>query len=175
MFESIKKKIAKYLIKRKFIKTSSEVIFNNFMNESVRFLIIMPENEHDFNHSFDIAKYLVAKDKSVTVLCQAPRVSTIIGKEKYKIMWYDIGDISKFCLPEHKCLERFGKREFDVVIDLNKEENLFCSATANFFKSKYRVGFQKNNSDLYYNFQIQNEEINSEISYRNLLNSLQMF
>ena len=86
MFESFKKKIAKYLIKKKFIKASSEVSFNNFMKQSVRFLIIMPENEHDFNHCFDVAKYLATKDKSVTVLCQAPRVSTIIGKEKYKII-----------------------------------------------------------------------------------------
>lgn len=175
MFESIKKKIARYLIKRKFIHNSPEVSFNNFFNESIRFLIIMPASESDFNHTFDLIKYLGILRKSITILCHAPRVSTIPEREKYRIFSYDIRDISKLYLPTHDYLERIEKKEFDVIIDLNRDENLFCSAMSNFFKARYRVGFQKNNSDNYYNFQVQNGEINSEISYRNLLNSLQMF
>ena len=65
-------------------------------------------------------------------------------------------------------------KSFDIVIDLNIEENLFYSAAANIFKSEFRIGFVKNDSDLYYNFQIPHE-INNEFSYRNLLNSLAMF
>ena len=175
MFESIKKKIAQYIIKRKFLSNSSEVNFNNFFKESVSFLVIMPINEHDFVFTFEILKYLKIHDKSVTVLCQAPRVNTIPEKEKFKIISYGITDVSKFYLPEKVYLEHLEKKNYDVIIDLNHDENLFCSAMSNFFNSKYRVGFKKNNSDNYYNFQIQNDERNSEISYRNLLNSLQMF
>lgn len=175
MFETIKKKIARYLIKRKFIRHSPEINFNKFFSESIKFLIIMPSSESDFNHTFEMIKYLGIHRKNITILCNAPRVSTIPEREKYKIISYDIRDVSRFYLPAHDYLERLEKKEYDVIIDLNRNENLFCSAMANFFKAKYRVGFKKENSDNYYNFQVRNGEINSEISYRNLLNSLQMF
>lgn len=175
MFESIKKRIAKYLIIKKFTSGSGEVNFNNFFKESLSFLIIMPSNEHDFNFTFEILKYLETQNKNVTILCQAVRVNTIPQKDKYKIISYEITDISKLYLPMKEYLDKREKKTFDIIMDLNREENLFCSAMSNYYNSKFRVGFQKENSDNYYNFQIQNDEINSEISYRNLLNSLQMF
>ena len=175
MFESIKKRIAQYLIKRKFAGNSKEVSFNNFLKESVKFLIIMPANENDFIHTYDIIKYLEIHRKSVTIFCQAHRISTIPEKEKYKFIPYANSDISKIYLPEKSFLEKVEQKYFDVIIDLNHEESLFCCAITNYFKSNFRIGFQKQNSDRYYNFQIQNNERNSEISYRNLLNSLQMF
>ncbi|MCK5455784.1 MAG: hypothetical protein KAI45_01580 [Melioribacteraceae bacterium] len=61
-----------------------------------------------------------------------------------------------------------------MVIDLNRDVDIFSSALANVPLSDFRIGFVKKDSDSFYNFQIPNE-INPEKSYRNLLNSLRMF
>lgn len=175
MFESLKKKIGSYIIKKRFLKDSQEVNFNNFIKDSLTFFVIMPANEHDIVNTFEILNLLIQQGKSITILCYAPRINTIPTKEKYKFISFDMHNLSKFNLPAKDFLMDLENREFDVVIDLNNTENLFCSAMTNFFKSKYRIGFQKTNSDSYYNFQVQNDERNSEISYRNLLNSIQMF
>jgi ADP-heptose:LPS heptosyltransferase len=66
-------------------------------------------------------------------------------------------------------------KEFDVVIDLNINENIFYSVITSMANTRFRVGFKKRNSERFYNLIIINNEIKPEISYRNLLNSLQMF
>ncbi len=83
-------------------------------------------------------------------------------------------DKTKLGLPSKDLINRISKYKFDLVFDLNTEPNLFASAITNIPKSVFRIGFIKEKSDLFYNYQIPNE-INSEKSHRNLLNSLRMF
>jgi len=83
-------------------------------------------------------------------------------------------DKTKLGLPNKDLSHRIRKHGFDLVIDLNTNSNIFASAIANIPISNFRIGFVKEKSDLFYNYQISNE-INSEKSHRNLLNSLRMF
>ena len=176
MFNAIKNKISNFVVKRKFLKKErTEINFNGFYSKSVRFLIILPSDEIDFKNADLVIKYLLNHQKSVSLFCIAHRVNTIPEKEKYHVISYDIKDVTKLELPHPNYLEKLNLQDYDIVVDLNLKNNIFCSAFTNFVDSKFRIGFIKENSDKYYNFQIQNDENNPELSYRNLLNSLEMF
>lgn len=59
MFESLKKKLAEYFIRKRFLdKESNEINFNNFFTNSIKILVIMPEDEIDFQSSFSVLKFL---------------------------------------------------------------------------------------------------------------------
>jgi len=176
MFNNLKTKLAHFAIKRKYLKKESGLItFNDFIQSTNKYLVLMPERESDFFGCFDIISYFRINQKKVTIFLSAKRRNLIPKLNKYEFILYDEGDISKLGLPNAQYAKILRNNVFDVAVDLNRETNLLCSAVTNMVGAKYRLGFTKENSDKYYNLQLVNNKINSEISYRNLLNSLQMF
>jgi ADP-heptose:LPS heptosyltransferase len=81
---------------------------------------------------------------------------------------------TKLGLPNKFLINKIKKYKFDLIIDLNLEYDIFSLVLSTIPEANFRVGFVKKNSDYFYNYQIP-QEINSEKSYRNLLNSLRMF
>jgi len=72
--------------------------------------------------------------------------------------------------------EKLSSLFFNAVLDLNRKDNLFYSYISNIANAPIRVGFQKNDSDKFYNLQIMNNIIYTpEVSYKNFLNCLRMF
>lgn len=176
MFEEYKTKIGFYLFKKKmFKKFDSSYSFKNFIEKSSNYLIILPLNDQDFINSFDIAKYFKIHKKAVTLFLPEHKVNSIEITSNYDYVSYDFNDISKFGLPTKKFIDKLNEHQFDVLIDLERENNLFLTAVTSLFSAKYKVGFKKPELENLYNFQLANTKINSEISYRNLLNSLKMF
>ena len=176
MFEEIKNKIGFYIFKKKlfkeFITTSS---FRDFIENSYNYLIILPLNDQDFANSFDIAKYFKIHKKEVTLLLPEHKVNVVEITSNYRYLSYSYDDISKFGLPTKAYIEKISEHKYDVLIDLEREDNLFLTAVTSLFEANFKVGFKKTNLENLYNFQLANTKINSEISYRNLLNSLKMF
>ena len=64
---------------------------------------------------------------------------------------------------------------FDVIIDTNREENLFYGYIAKFLNTNVKIGFVHSDSDNYFNFQVVNKQNDPETSYKNLLDCLKMF
>jgi ADP-heptose:LPS heptosyltransferase len=86
-----------------------------------------------------------------------------------------ITEINKLDLPNHKLINKLVELKFDGVIDLNRTDNLFYSYVTNLVTAKLRIGFAKKGADYFYNFQIAQNEFDSEKSYNNFLNCLKMF
>lgn len=143
------------------------------MEESSAFFILMPEKEEEFRAALEFINCLTKAGKRVILF--ANKIQSVILGQDYPLVEVAVEDITKLGLPSKKLTNILAQKKFDVVIDLNISENLFYSVAANIVSSSYRIGFNKENSDRFYNLQIINNEINSAISYRNLLNSLQMF
>lgn len=176
MFEEYKNKMGYYIFKKKiFRKYHASYSFNDFVGKSVDYIIIMPLNEQDYSNSFDVVKYFKIHKKEVTLFLPEHRVNYVEISNNYKHISYNIEDISKFGLPSKQFIEKLDSHKFDVLIDLERENNLFLAAVTSLAKAKFKVGFKKEEIDNLYNFQLVNTKINSEISYRNLLNSLKMF
>ncbi len=176
MFNSIKNRIVQIIVdqKLKHLRMGQQS-FKGLYENTPQFLVLMPENESHFYYALNIIKVLVDSGKLVTLITHDYRVNTLPMKYRQGIIDYGIADISRFNLPNKKFEEKLKERQFNAVLDLSKEEDLFNSLTANLVQSQVRIGFRKKNSDRYYNFQIANSDDNPEIFYKNFLNCLQMF
>jgi hypothetical protein len=176
VFDEYKNKMGYYIFKKKMLKTyDSTYSFKKFIENSVNYILIMPLNDLDFNNSFDVAKYFRIHKKNVTLLIPEHKVNSLNISAHYDNISYSIEDITKFGLPTKSYIQKLNEHEFDVLIDLERDDNLFLTAVTSLINAKYKVGFKKAEIDNLYNFQMVNTKINSEISYRNLLNSLKMF
>lgn len=176
MLNFIKKNIADVVVGKSLKNKQTEsVAFKDIVKNSYRFLILMPENESHFHHSFSVLNFFDSLKKDFSVFTHDFRVSLLPIKFRRYAINYGMDDISKLNLPSHNLRNKLSDMEFSMVLDLNKDDCLFSSLIANIVKSEVRVGFKKNNSDIYYNLQFYNEEEDPEIFYKNLLNCLQMF
>ena len=176
MFENLKLKLARFIVRRKYLKKNLEpIIFNNSITQAVYFLIVLPESEKEFRLSFDLLKFFLIHHKSVTVFVPEHRVGLIPEKEKYKIIAFNPLQKNKLNLPDQSLINSLQNKTFDVVIDLNRQENIFFSTVANIVHSKLRISFNKENSGAYYNFLFADTQKDPEVDYRNMLNFLQMF
>lgn len=171
-----KNRIGYYLFKKRIFKEVENThSFKNFIEESLNYLIILPLNDQDFINSFDVVKYFKIHKKEVTLFLPEHKVNSMQITSHYNYLSYDVENISNLGLPTKEFIQKLKEKQFDVLVDLERESNLFLTAVASIIDAKFKVGFKKPNIENIYNFQIVNTKINSEISYRNLLNSLKMF
>lgn len=176
MLEEYKTKIGYYIFKKKIKKDfDSNFSFTDFIENTLDYILILPLNDLDYSNSFDVAKYFKIHKKNVTLFIPEHKKNSVSISNNYHVLDYSINEISKLGLPNKTLMNKINQHNFDVLIDLEREENLFLAAVTSLINAKYKVGFKKEGVDNLYNFQLVNSKINSEISYRNLLNSLKMF
>lgn len=176
MIEAIKENISRVFISRKLKNiVLNEQDFSEALKRSGSFLILMPEEEKDFRASFVVLEHLEHLNKSVKILTRDYRISLMPAKFRNKAMEFGVAELNRLDLPNHKLIEKLSGMKYDGVIDLNRKDELFYSYASNLVDAKVRIGFAKKGSDKYYNFQIANNDIDSEISYNNFLNCLKMF
>jgi len=176
MISNIKNKIGILFAKRKFIRGQKNgKSFQNFFFEAKEVLIILPNLENNFiEEVIKIIRFVYIHKKKIFIIYKSGNQKYLPTDFEYSSHEISKIDKTKFELPTKELADKIKKYTFDIVIDLNLKNDLFSSALANIPLSDFRIGFIKNKSDLFYNFQIPSE-INSEKSYRNLLNSLRMF
>lgn len=176
MIDFVKEKLTGLFISKKY--KSEEYIarsFRDFFKKSFTFLVLMPDNDTDFHYAIEVLKTLSMNKKHATVFTQEFRANLVPLKYRPQVIEYTSRDIGRFSIPRKKLMERLTSMRFNAILDLNREENLFCSMVTSMVKAPVKTGFQKNNADKYYNLQIINKEENSELSYKNYLNCLEMF
>ena len=176
MIGQLKDRIAEFLVKNKLKDFEiAEHNFRDFFRKSFDFFITMPEIDSDFSHSLSILYFLDENRKSVTVFTHDFRVNLLPTKFRQKAIGYTINDINKLNLPSKRISDNIEKLRFQAVIDLNRQENLFCSYIVNRIMAPYKMGFVKGDPDKFYNIQVINKSSDAENSYKNLLNCLKMF
>jgi hypothetical protein len=176
MIGKIKDKLSEIFIKKN-LKGREPLIqsFSNFFKKSFTFLVLMPEDETDFNHSVEVIRFLEANRKHIHILTYDYRVSLLPLKIRPQVIEHGIDDLNKFKLPSKKFIDKLSELEINAVVDLNRKPNLFYSYAANLVNAPIRIGFLKDDADSFYNIQIVNKDQSAEISYKNFLNCLEMF
>jgi len=175
-FDLIKNKIALSLAEKK-LKNRQDVYrpAAEFFKKTFTFLVFMPENENDFHHSFHVLRFLDSQRKHSTIFTNDFRVNLLPQPFRARSINFSLEDRTKFNMPSQKLITRLNEISVNAVLDLNREENLFFSYSANMVNAFYRIGFKKQDSDKFYNIQIGAGSGPPEISYKNFLNCLQMF
>ncbi|MBU0475231.1 MAG: hypothetical protein KKF62_13845 [Bacteroidetes bacterium] len=176
MISNIKNRIANYLAEKKFAKKQKSVVsFQNYFTKANSVLIILPHFETKLSTEIiEIIRFIAIHKKKLFLIYKSDLLQYLPNDLEYASLVISDTDRTKLGLPTKDLANRMQKYTFDLVIDLNVEVNIFSSALANIPKSNFRIGFIKNKSDSFYNYQIPCE-INHEKSHRNLLNSLRMF
>lgn len=146
-----------------------------FFKKSFTFLVVMPEDENDFQHSFEVLRFLDSHRKHSTIFTNDFRINLLPQVFRSRAIDFSVDDKTKFNLPSKKLIMRLNEISVNAVIDLNRDENLFCSYSVNMVNALFRIGFKKPGSDKFYNIQVNAKEGPPEISYKNFLNCLQMF
>lgn len=176
MLEALKRKLAHYLLSKKYLRNGNQqIVFNKIISSSNNFLVILPFEENDLNNSLDLIKYLLIHKKNITIFLQEHKYNFFPAKDKINFITYNLEDISKLNLPSKNLCNKLKEKNYDVVIDLNRKENTFFSAVANLVDSKVRIGFKKDYSEAYYNLLYRDNNNDSELVFRNFLNFIRMF
>jgi hypothetical protein len=176
MIDTIKKKIAEILVNRSLKGMKSDYSsLSNFYKKTFNILVLMPEDEAEFHQSFLVLKFLEETKKNAYIFTHDFRVSLIPSKYRSHVVEHTVSETNRLNLATHKLLDKLKEKNFQAVIDLNIKDNIFFSHIISSLDVPLRIGFKKNNSDRYYNIQINSEDSKPEISYNNLVNCLQMF
>ena len=178
MIDSLKEKAARFIIKKKIQSSEfSQRNFSTIFSKTYSFLVLMPSKESDFKYVFPILDYLREQRKNIIVMTYDFRVSLLQPYFKTNAVEHGLKDETKLNLPAKKLLEKLTNMRFDVIIDTNREENLFYSYIAKYLHTNVKIGFTRSgsDSDKYFNFQVINKQHDPETSYKNLLDSIKMF
>ncbi len=175
MFNRIKKKLAYFIIRRKYLKKTDPICFNKIISNSKDILIILPKEDKDFYHSLIFIKYYLIHKKRITLFLPAHKYNLIPEKEKYRYISFLPPQVTRLFLPDKSLIELLKEKNYDVLLDLNRSDDIFYYAVVSIIDAKLKVGYLKDNSETYYNLIFTNHTYEPEVSYRNLLNLLQMF
>ena len=171
----LKQTAARAFIQHKIKKSNfSDKSFSYAFKNSHSILILMPEGDKDFQYSKDILVFLEKLKKELFILTNDYRVSLLPLNFRNKTLGHGLKEINKIDLPAKSLLSKLLKKKYDVVLDLNRQEQLFYTYVSAVINAAVSIGFAKSYADKVYNIQIANSEINPKISYENLLNCLKM-
>jgi hypothetical protein len=174
MINWIKLNIGRFFLHKE-LKENIKQIFNKFFTDSHDFFIIMPEQEEQFKQALKVVDFIYQSKKNITLFLVDYQYNLFADNKIYDLIYFQKDDKNWFNLPNLSILQKVNEHTYDIAVDLSLDDNVFTPFIINKVKSKFRIGFKKNHSDLYYNFIVEPDKINSEISYKNLLNSLKLF
>jgi hypothetical protein len=176
MIEAIKEHAARFILRNRTAhKKFNKRNFSSVFQKSFSFLVLMPADDRDFRLSTPVLEYLKEQKKNIVVLTNDFRISLLPTYFKTNAVEYGIKDITKLKLPTRNIINKLTNMRFDVIIDLNREEEIFYTYITKALNAPVKIGFVNSDSDNYFNMQIAHSKNGPEISYNNLLNCLKMF
>jgi len=150
-------KIAWLKLVGKLGKISDSSDFSSIRIDSPRILIILPIEQELISKSMKCISGIIDSYKS-----RNAKFSFIINNRiEDKLNFYNIKtltlNISKRGNVNNskKILDEIYFEKYDIIIDLNINFSFEISMLINGLRSKYKVGFVSNHSDLFYNIQLQ--------------------
>lgn len=173
MIEELKINIAHLLIRMRFFTPWRSVIrFDNAVKFANKVLIILPSNQTDFENSLQVVRYFQIHKKEITLFIQDTIDWYIPQKELYTYFTFTEKSKTFFYLPNTTLKRRTKEKQYDIVIDLNRHENVFSNAVTCLLNSNIKIGFARRKPLNYYNILINDKEQNSEAAYRVLIKYL---
>jgi len=162
-----------------FRKSKDTVLeFTDAVRRSKRALVVLPGAAKDPSSLQWVIRYLVDRfaDGSLVIVVRQELSSWLASDKRYEVLPYGDADVGQWFTPGSGLLRRVKKSTFDIALDLNPEFDLFSAFVCRASLAPVRIGFAKENADLFYNMQIQ-VGTGSGIAgaYRSLLRCMEMF
>ncbi len=175
-FENIYGRICLFFIKKRYgTKPSQAKISGSFLKRAESILFILPENEQNYTNSLEVIYAFQKQRKKVYLMLPEHKVNNLAVKNTEGIIRYDLNDRTRAGLPSHKFVSELKKHRFDVVIDLNIEENKFHTVVGHIIKANYKIGFRRTAMNDFYNVLFSMPENSKDDCYLKFLKYLLMF
>ncbi len=150
----------------------------NFYSTSKNALVIMPEDAQSSEFALTVVKFLEKKfhGQNCIVIASTHSANRVSQHTIAQVVRVKESDMNYFFLPKKAFVNRFTKRKYDLVIDLNFGFVLFAAYLSKRIASRYRVGFTKDYGDYFYNIQFRyGSGQNKQTAYNSLCEFLEKF
>jgi len=148
--------------------------FNGVLANAKNFIVLMPENEHDFLDALEVTGFLLSKKIHVTLVANNLAMHVLKDKSPYRLEEYFPTDKNKFGFPKRKLVNRLKIYSYDALLALEKEVSPFQNYLADKIQTEIKIGTASPGNDKIYSVQIANGENAENDSYKIFLNCLQL-
>lgn len=160
------------------LKKDTQQDLTNFYSASHNALVIMPNDPKSAEIAVSVVRFLEKKFPGRNcIVIASPQSANLVSKYTgAEVVRIREGDENFFQLPRKSFSNRFSKRQYDLVIDLNLGFDLFASYLCNRVVSRHRVSFAKEHGDWFYNIQYRySPGQNKQLIYNSLCEFLEKF
>lgn len=159
-------------------RTDNQQELTKFYSRSSNSLVIMPEDIQSAELALSVVRFLEKQfhGRNCIVVAASQPANLVSKYTNVEVVRYSDKDVNYFFLPKKHFLNRFSKRPYDLVLDLNIGFVLFAAYLSMKVASRYRVSFAKEFGDKFYNIQYRYIAGQSkQLTYNSLCNFLERF
>jgi len=156
------------------IRGGKIVNFTQAFQRARYIVVIMPRKKEQFLIAYEMLKNIPGKF-NITVIAMAEYRDYFTVK-KYRYVEVGEDDISVFGLPKKNFIKKIALFRYDIAIDMSFDFDIFNAWLCQKINSGIKIGFKKENADLFYNFQLAiGEETDMKSAYIGMIGSLSIF
>ncbi|CUU03966.1 hypothetical protein JGI1_00867 [Candidatus Thermokryptus mobilis] len=156
------------------IRGGKIVNFTQAFQRARYIVVIMPRKKEQFLIAYEMLKNIPGKF-NITVIAMAEYRDYFTVK-KYRYVEVGEDDISIFGLPKKNFIKKIALFRYDIAIDMSFDFDIFNAWLCQKINSGIKIGFKKENADLFYNFQLAiGEETDMKSAYIGMIGSLSIF
>lgn len=136
--------------------------------------IIMPREEKQFLTAYEMLKDIPGK-YNITVIALS-KFKEYFTTKRYRFIEVTEDNVSVFGLPKSNFVKKLALFRYDIVIDMSFDFDIFNAWLCQDLNSGIKIGFKRDNADLFYNFQLaigKNTDLKS--AYSGMIGSLSIF
>jgi hypothetical protein len=150
----------------------------NFYSTSKNALVFMPDEVPSAEIAIPVVKFLEKKfqGRNCVVVATGQSANLVSKYTGAEVVRFTDKDVTVFLLPRKMFANRFSKRQYDLVIDLNLGFVPFAAYLGSTVASRHRVGFTKEYGDIFYSIQFRYIAGQSkQLTYNSLCEFLEKF
>lgn len=147
--------------------------FNGILSGAKNYVLLMPENNVDFQNALLIAEDLLSKNFHVTLIANNLLMPLLRDKSHYRLEEYFPTDKNRFGFPKIKLMQRLKIFSYDALISLSKEVSPFQNYCADKLSAGVKIGAALPGNYKIYEVQVSVKDADQSDFYKIFLNCLQ--
>jgi hypothetical protein len=156
------------------IRGGKIVNFTQAFQRARYIVVIMPRKKEQFLIAYEMLKNIPGKF-NITIIAMAEYRNYFTVK-KYRYVEVGEDDISIFGLPKKNFVKKIALFRYDIAIDMSFDFDIFNAWLCQKINSGIKIGFKKENADLFYNFQLAiGKDTDIKSAYIGMIGSLSIF
>ena len=148
--------------------------FNGILSNAKNYVLLMPEDETDFQNALVVAEYLISKKFQVSLVANNLALHFIKNKSPFRLEEYYPADKNRLGFPKIKLLQRLKIYSYDTLISLEREPSFFQEVCADQLQSEIKIGSMNSGNGKIYSVLLSIKNEDSVDFYKNFLNCLQL-